>query len=337
MRQEYKSKCAQKNIEYYNDFFSSRKKEILKGLTSKPKYLDPILGYHPKIREFYDSLCHEQDYYITKVERDLIIRDRKSIINISSPTDIVDLGCGRMEKTQIILSEAVEKNEISIHACDLDFDLINSSMEHLEYFFGQFVKTEIYVEDFESCIGQLKYKYGKKLFMLLGQTFGNFTNIEKNIFTSTLCDSMKHSDFFMVGLDLVKDPKIIERAWNDAAGCQANSVLSMIDLINEQYNGNLETKNFSHVAKYEKSRRSLVSYAVSQKEQYAKIKELDIDVYFNEGEKIEVEFSERFLLTEVIEYFQSFGMRTIKVSVHDEIPYALLLFSGPKDNAPAAE
>ena len=54
----------------------------------------------------------------------------------------------------------------------------------------------------------------KNLIVFLGSSFGNFDLEDGSKFLSKINSAMKKDDLFLIGLDLVKDKKILECAYN---------------------------------------------------------------------------------------------------------------------------
>jgi len=92
---------------------------------------------------------------------------------------------------------------------------------------------------------------GTRLFMFLGSSLGNMERMEIEDLLSQLFDSGAQGDYLLLGADLDKDPAIIDRAYNDSAGCGARSTLNMLDHLNNRYGGNFVTGNFRYRSRYD--------------------------------------------------------------------------------------
>jgi len=141
---------------------------------------------------------------------------------------------------------------------------------------------------------------------------------------------MQPNDFFLLGIDLIKDVETLEAAYNDSGNCQHQSVMQMLYNLNQVYGAEFQIDAFDHVSRYEPARRCVVSYIVSKKQQQVRIADLGVTLNLAEGEEIEAEMREKFVLTEVLDFVQNFGLRPVTIAVDNEMPYALLLFSGPR-------
>src|SRR6266498_34901 len=57
-------------------------------------------------------------------------------------------------------------------------------------------------------------------------------------------------DRFLLGVDLVKDPAVLEAAYNDAAGITAEFNRNMLHVLNAELDARIPVEAFEHVAVY---------------------------------------------------------------------------------------
>lgn len=51
-------------------------------------------------------------------------------------------------------------------------------------------------------------------------------------------------DKLLIGMDLMKEEKVLKEAYNDPAGVTEKFILNVVSRINSELNGNLEVSNF---------------------------------------------------------------------------------------------
>ena len=61
---------------------------------------------------------------------------------------------------------------------------------------------------------------------------------------------MKKDDLFLIGLDLVKDKEILEKAYDDSQGITAKFNLNVLSRINDELDADFNLDNFKHQANY---------------------------------------------------------------------------------------
>ena len=74
------------------------------------------------------------------------------------------------------------------------------------------------VGDFERHLHHLPRPLGPRLVAFLGGTIGNFTPGSRRRFLRGLAKALGPEDHLLLGTDLVKDPAVIEAAYDDSAG-----------------------------------------------------------------------------------------------------------------------
>jgi uncharacterized SAM-dependent methyltransferase len=88
----------------------------------------------------------------------------------------------------------------------------------------------------------------------------------------------------IIGVDLVKDPRLLHAAYNDAAGVTAKFNLNLLTRINRELNGDFELENFNHVARYNSARHRIEMHVVSKIPQKVQVAGRVIE--FRAGESI---------------------------------------------------
>jgi len=295
-------------------------------LTNKPRKLHTSLSYDPDGSDFFAELCRQPEYYLTRTEFALLYREAEAIIRTARPESIVDLGCGNFEKTQVLIHEAIkQQGHLDFVPCDIDEHIIATSLPHLAHFYGSGLRVRALVGDYETCLDYLAGGSESRLFTFIGSTFGNLTPDERASLLTSLRDCMTPDDRFLLGVDLVKSPEILEAAYNDAAGCIRASMMQMLVNLNRAYGANFNLEGFRHQSRYEAENRTVVSYLISQKRQKVRIEGLGVDLDISEGEEIQAEIREKFILHDLLDTLFYHGFTPSRVVLDDMRPYALIL------------
>jgi L-histidine N-alpha-methyltransferase len=300
--------------------------ELIEYLTSQPRKLHSSLCYDEDGGEYFARLCKQPEYYPAHVERNLLFREAENIARLATPAQVLDLGSGNMEKAQILLHEVI-KNRGQVHyiPCDIDDNAVRTGMWQMMYFYDQNVKFTPVHADFNDCIAWAPRTETPRLYTFLGITFGNLSNSERRRLLRTLYDNMAEGDYFLLSVDLVKDRETMESAYRDSAGFLRLNILQALANLNDQYGAEFEMSAFDHEGRYEADRQSIVEYVVSRKDQQVPIKELGITLDLEEGERIETEFSEKFVLVDLLKQLDEAGFSPAQTYMDVEMKYALLL------------
>ena len=93
-----------------------------------------------------------------------------------------------------------------------------------------------------------------RIVAFLGGTIGNFTPGSRRRFLRTLARLLGPDDFLLLGTDLVKDPAIIEAAYDDAAGVTAAFNRNVLHVVNRELDADFVPDAFDHVAFFDRDR-----------------------------------------------------------------------------------
>jgi L-histidine N-alpha-methyltransferase len=101
-------------------------------------------------------------------------------------------------------------------------------------------------------------------------------------------------DSFLLGTDLVKDPAIIEAAYNDAAGVTAEFNRNVLHVINRELGGDFDPDAFEHVAFFDRRREWVEMRLRARRACTAFVADLNLQVEFAAGEELRTEISAKF-------------------------------------------
>jgi L-histidine N-alpha-methyltransferase len=142
----------------------------------------------------------------------------------------------------------------------------------------------------------------------LGGTIGNFEPERASKFLANVGCHMQEGDRLLLGTDLVKDVKVLNRAYNDAQGVTARFNKNVLSVINQQLKGDFDLGCFEHVAFFDQSKSQIEMYLESTEEQAVRIEGLEMEVRLSSGERILTEISRKFTRQSVTEMLASAGL-----------------------------
>jgi dimethylhistidine N-methyltransferase len=127
-----------------------------------------------------------------------------------------------------------------------------------------------------------------------GSTIGNFEPHEACSFLRHAGRVLGKGAALIIGVDLVKDAKILNAAYDDAAGVTAKFNLNLLTRINRELAGDFDLASFSHEAFYNSERGRIEMHLASKKRQKVRVAGRLID--FRAGETIHTENSYKYTL-----------------------------------------
>ncbi|HEC0141122.1 TPA: L-histidine N(alpha)-methyltransferase, partial [Escherichia coli] len=132
----------------------------------------------------------------------------------------------------------------------------------------------------------------RRLLFFPGSTLGNFAGEDALALLRAMRQTMGDHGLALIGIDLHKDPALIEAAYNDAEGITAAFTLNLLVRLNREVGSDFDLDGFRHRARYSTERLRIETDLVSQRAQ-----DVHLDgrtFHFEAGEAIRVEYSHKY-------------------------------------------
>ena len=138
---------------------------------------------------------------------------------------------------------------------------------------------------------------------------------------------MKRGDLFLIGLDLVKNKKILESAYNDSEGITARFNLNLLSRINNELDADFDLKNFSHHAIYNEEDQRIEMYLKSLVNQSVVVSKSNLLLKLKKDELIHTEHSHKFRPEQIHEILDSVGFEVKQTWLDANQHFSLTLVS----------
>lgn len=288
-----------KTAESYDKAFASA---VAKGLSAYHKYLPTRYIYDDEGTRLFEEIMKLDEYYLTRCEIELFKQHKSAYADLINGrnTDIVELGAGNGEKTQILLEQFINRGETFTFR---PIDISKAAIDKLETRLLQSLPSlncEGMVADYFEGLHKLNAgNNNQKLVLFLGANIGNFEPRERGEFLSTLKENLNPGDIAAIGFDLKKPPDLINRAYNDKAGVTAAFNMNLLHRINRELDGNFNPENFRFYAAYNPFKGAVVSTLISKKAHTVSIAGIEQEFRFEAWEPIHTESSFKFTQAEI--------------------------------------
>lgn len=264
--------------------------DVLHGLTDTPKWLPPKWFYDARGSELFERITELPEYYPTRAEREILASRSGEIAAASGARTLVELGSGSSEKTRHLL------DALTSLIAYVPVDVSESALVQA----GQALVAErpelavhALIADFTAPL-ELPGTPGPRLVAFLGGTIGNLLPAERAKFLAAVRGLLEPGDGLLLGTDLVKDERVLVRAYDDAAGVTAAFNKNVLAVVDRELGADFDPDAFDHVALWDAEREWIEMRLRSRTAQTVKVPALDLAVDFAAGEELRTEVSAKF-------------------------------------------
>jgi L-histidine N-alpha-methyltransferase len=299
--------------------------DVLDGLTRPFKELPPKHFYDERGSELFEQICELPEYYPTRTERWLLEQHAASLTE--GVSELVELGSGAAEKARVLLG-AMADRDAPPHYVPFDVSesaVLAAATELADELPGLSVHGVI--GDFERHLHHVPAPRGPRLVALLGGTIGNFPPGSRRHLLRQIGHLLDGGDRLVLGTDLVKDPAVLEAAYDDAAGVTAEFNRNVLHVINRELDADFVPEAFAHVAFFDRRHEWIEMRLRAGRPCSVRIAKLDLRVEFAAGEELRTEISAKFTRRRVESDLAAAGLRLERWLPDDEERFALAVAS----------
>jgi len=313
------------NYKTGNDSSHELALSVLEGLSGASKNLPSLLFYDDKGSELFKQIMELDDYYPTSSEAEILSEKGDKIVSHLDNThcNIVELGCGDGAKTILLLNQLIKKSSaFSFAPIDISQAAVEFLLTNLEKEYGEipFNVQGLVAEYFQGLSWLSENTAERNLVLFLGSNIGNFSRGLSQRFLRNLWYSLNQDDLVLIGFDLKKDLDVMYDAYNDSKGVTKEFNLNVLDRINRDLGGNFDRANFQHQGLFNVQSGAMESYLISQKKHKVKVEELGKTFYFKSWEPIHMEYSYKFLVSDIEYLAENTGFEIVE-NFHDSKGY----------------
>ncbi len=299
--------------------------DVIAGLSSDPRTLPCKYFYDERGAALFQKICELPEYYITPTEIDILDRHRAEIASQVGPNiELIGLGTGAGTKTRILI-EALDKPAVYVPIDISEKQLRKSSM--------LFRKIFPSLEILPVCADYLqpvvlpspRHKAARNVVYFPGSTIGNFEPNEALEFLHRIANVSGRGGGLLIGVDLQKNPSVIEAAYNDKAGVTAQFNLNLLVHINRETGANFDLNRWQHRAIYNSEAGRIEMYLISVPDQTVHIG--DREFHFRAGERILTEHSYKHTPESFISLARQAGFDFVKLWTDDARLFGVFYFS----------
>jgi dimethylhistidine N-methyltransferase len=279
---------------HFLDFPSARDDllvDVLAGLTARTKSIPPKYFYDEAGCRLFEAICRQPEYALCRTEQALMASRLGDIAAAIGEVDcIIEPGAGDCRKVRGLL-DVLKPAQLAI--MDIAGNTLSTAGRKLADDYPAVAVTAIgmdFIHDLEAAAPHLSS--GRRLVYYPGSSIGNFSPADVARLLERFRKLAGNDGLLLIGFDLKKDPELLHRAYNDAAGFTAAFNLNLLVRLNRELGADFDLSRFRHYAFYHPAEGRIEMHLVSLADQLVHVS--GQGVHFDLGETLHTENSYKF-------------------------------------------
>ena len=285
--------------------------DVLEGLKKQPKELSPVWFYDELGSFLFDNICELPEYYITRTELQIMQAHAGEMAqHIGPDAALIELGSGTSMKTRLLL-DRLDK--------PLAYVPVDISREHLFTAAGALAKDYPNLHIVPVCadftqnfdLPQFIQSAQRRVVYFPGSTLGNFDVQQARSLLRRMREIVGKNGAVLIGIDLRKDARILERAYDDAAGITAEFNINALRHVNRELGADFDLDAFKHLAVWVEDDSRIEMHLVSTRDQVVHLGGEKIRI--GRGEHLRTEYCHKYTLETFNELAATAGLTVSRV------------------------
>lgn len=298
--------------------------DVAAGLTAQPRRLPPKWLYDERGSQLFDEITRQPEYYLPDAETAALERVAGEIVDTVGAVELVEVGSGSSRKTRVLLDAlSARRPDATYVGFDVSESAVSEAIDALAAAYPGLRVVGV-VGDFHRHLGEVP-RSGRRLVALLGSTIGNMVPAEQAALLRRLRGMLADGDGLLLGVDLVKDPAVLEAAYRDAAGVTDAFTANMLTVLRRRLGADLEPDAFEPFARWRPEPAWVELGLRARRATTMRFPEPDLEVGFEPGEELHTEVSCKFTRDSLEARLSDAGLVTSRWAPDPEGRFAVVL------------
>ena len=276
-----------------DDLARTLRADVIAGLTADRKWLPPKWFYDARGSELFEQITELDEYYPTRAERQILAAHATEIAEHTRARSLLELGAGYSTKTRLLLDALTTRGTLETFVpMDVSPTALSEAAVRITADYPG-LRVHNIVGDFARHLKHLPGG-GDRLIAFLGGTIGNLVPAERAQFLADVRSVLEPGEHLLLGTDLVKSPRVVVPAYDDAAGVTAEFNRNVLRVLNSSLDADFDLDGFAHVALWDADREWIEMRLRARWPMRVTIPGVDLVVDFAAGEEVRTEVSAKF-------------------------------------------
>ncbi len=285
--------------------------DVLRGLGARNKELPCKYFYDEVGSALFEQITELDEYYPTRTELAIMEQHAAEMAGLLGPQCLlIEYGSGSSVKTRRLLGQL--RDPAGYVPIDVSGEHLRRSAQTLGEEYPDIDVLPL-CADFTRPLGlpACRKPAARRAVYLPGSTLGNFTPDAAVALLRQTAGLCGRAGGLLLGIDMRKDPRVLEAAYNDRRGVTAAFNRNILVRINRELGADFDVEQFAHRAFYNAAQGRIEMHLVSRCEQIVRVG--GVPFFFAKGESIHTENSYKYTFLALAELAVASGFDTQRV------------------------
>jgi dimethylhistidine N-methyltransferase len=222
--------------------------DVLRGLGEVQKAIPARWFYDEVGSQLFEDITGQPEYYPTRAETEILQSRSSEFRELIGPgRAVVEFGSGSSVKTPLLLGSIAPAAYVPL---DISGDFLRAAAADLAEKFPGLPVHPVEADFMRQVQLPEAVADQPKLGFFPGSTIGNMVARTAVDLLRTMRATLGEGSQLLIGMDLIKDPDVLEAAYDDAAGVTAAFNLNLAERINRELGGTIPISALRHVARW---------------------------------------------------------------------------------------
>jgi len=266
--------------------------EILEGFNKPQKELPSKLFYDEKGSALFDEICELDEYYLTRTETAIMTENIEDICSVLGRNCLlIELGSGSSKKIRLLLTGL--QDPAGYVPIDISEEHLMNSANVLAQDYPSLKIFPVYADYTRPfSLPKFEFTHSKKAVYYPGSTIGNFKADYASQFLTRIANRIGKGNGLLIGIDLKKNKKTLEDAYNDKKGVTAEFNLNILRRLNNELGTDFNIEGWKHLAFYNSDEGRIEMHLQSLRDQDMQVN--GYRIAFAKDETILTEYSHKY-------------------------------------------
>ena len=237
---------------------------VVTGLSRRQKVIPARYFYDRRGSELFEAITRLPEYYPTRTETALLRTHAADIARLAGGVGtVVEFGSGSSAKTPLLLAAVRPALYVPV---DISGDFLAEAAADIAEAHPEMRVLPIAADFTRPLQLPPEARQGPLLGFFPGSTIGNFAPAVAVDLLRGFGAALGTDARLVIGIDTRKNPRLIEAAYDDAAGVTAAFNLNLLDRINRELDATINVGRFEHRAEWNDLHGRIEMHLVAQED-----------------------------------------------------------------------